>query len=99
MTIEEAIKILHPNTTFEAITEIEYYGGFKGKEKAMEAVNEACVVACEALEKQRSKKVSNYNKGYDTYGDCPICGHSYSFGISNKFNYCHNCGQKMDWSR
>lgn len=33
MKIEEAIKILHPDTTFETITEIEYYGGFKGKKK------------------------------------------------------------------
>lgn len=56
MEIEKAIEILHPDTTFKAITEIEYYGGFKGKEKAMEAINEACVVACECMEKQIAKK-------------------------------------------
>lgn len=54
MEIEKAIEILHPDTTFKAITEIEYYGGFKGKEKAMEAINEACVVACECMEKTRN---------------------------------------------
>lgn len=33
MTAEEAIKLLHPATTAEALAEIECYGGFNGKPK------------------------------------------------------------------
>ena len=32
MTYEEAMKILHPNTTLTALAEVEYYGGFNGQE-------------------------------------------------------------------
>lgn len=56
MNYQEAIRLLHPDTTEEAIAEIEYYGGFKGYEKAMQAINEACILACEALEKRVPKK-------------------------------------------
>ena len=51
MTYDEARRILHPDTTREALAEIEYYGGFKGAEAKIEAVREACLVACEALDK------------------------------------------------
>ncbi len=51
MTYEEAKQILHPDTTIAALTGIEYYAGFSGKEARLKAVDEACVVACEALEK------------------------------------------------
>ena len=42
MTYEEAKRILHPDTTREALAEI----GFKGKEKLQEAVDEACLPVC-----------------------------------------------------
>lgn len=60
MTYEEAKRILHPNTTREALAEIEFLGGFKGKEKLREAVDEACLIACEALDKQIPKKPPDY---------------------------------------
>ena len=56
MTAQEAFKILHPDTTVEAIAEIKYYAGFKGREAGIKAVEDACVVACEALEKQAEYK-------------------------------------------
>ena len=52
MTYEEAMKILHPDTTFTALAEVEYYGGFNGQEAKIKAVEEACLLACKALEKQ-----------------------------------------------
>lgn len=97
MKIEEAIKILHPDTTSEAIMKIEYYGGFRGKEKAIEYVNEASIVACEALEKQISKKPKEirYFRAYNSYaGLCPVC----NGGANSEFQYCGDCGQKLDWS-
>lgn len=49
MTKEEAIRLLDPKTTREAIAEIEYYGGFSGREAAIKAIEDACVLAVEAL--------------------------------------------------
>lgn len=56
MTVQEAHEILHPDTTRAKIGEIEYYAGFNS-ERAIEAVNEACIVACKALEMQMKLKV------------------------------------------
>lgn len=51
MTLTDAKMILHPDTTLLALAEIEYYAGFSGQEAKLKAVNEACIVACEAIEK------------------------------------------------
>ena len=51
MTYQEAIRILHPDTTLEALAEYEYYGGFNGKEAKIKSVEEACKVACEAMQR------------------------------------------------
>ena len=50
MTYKEAKRILHPYTTRKALAEIEFFGGFHGKEKSRKAVDEACLIACEALD-------------------------------------------------
>ena len=42
MTINQAIRILDPATTAEALGEIEYYGGLHGREKMVAACDEAC---------------------------------------------------------
>lgn len=49
MTKEEAIKLLDPETTAEAIAEIEYYHGFHGREAAIAAITDACSIAVKAL--------------------------------------------------
>lgn len=72
MTHEEAKRILHPDTTREALAEI----GFKGKEKSQEAVDEACLMACEALDKQIPKTPLDI-RAYPNeakFADCPVCG-------------------------
>lgn len=51
MSVEQAIRILHPDTTVEALAEIGYYAGFRSQKAELEAVNEACSVACEVIEK------------------------------------------------
>lgn len=48
MTVEEAIHILDPKTSAEAIAEINYYTGFN-RDKSIEKVEEACVVACNIM--------------------------------------------------
>lgn len=49
MTHEEAARILDPETRLDALAEIEYYGGFHGKEAVLEAMNDAFRVAVNAL--------------------------------------------------
>ena len=53
MTIDEAIKILDPATTAEALTEIEYYGGFRGREAEVKACKDACVIAVDVMKRAR----------------------------------------------
>lgn len=50
MTVEEAIRILDPDTSHEALQQYEEYKDW------VEAVNEACRVACAALRAQRDFK-------------------------------------------
>lgn len=91
MTAEEAKRIIHPTTTVEALAEIEYYGGFSGEKAEIAAVDEACLVACVALDKQIPKECVRAKSGPIDYNACPICRKHVSD------NYCPNCGQKIDW--
>lgn len=92
MTHEEAMKILHPNTTFTALAEVEYYGGFNGQEAKIKAVEEACLLACQALEKQIPKKP------YDIVC-CPLCKIEVELQPidTEQVTYCLHCGQAIDW--
>lgn len=97
MTVQEAIYILSPETTAKALSEIEYYGGLNGKNAKMEAVNKACVVACEALGKQMPKKIELFN------GQCSCPNCKKLFGNYNDLKefiswHCKYCGQALDWS-
>ena len=55
MTVEEAIRILDPKTSAEAIAEINYYTGFN-RDKSIEKVEEACVVACGVMREYLNNK-------------------------------------------
>lgn len=99
LTPKEAIKILHPDTSRDALWEIEYYAGFNAEKARLKAVEDACVVACEALEKQIPKKPVYIGRDGIRYTDlyrCPNCGQGFTgTGIAD---YCYHCGQKLDWS-
>lgn len=97
MTYEEAIKILHPDTTFMALSEVEYFGGFNGEEAKIKAVEEACVIACKALEKQIPKKPTRGKYGHT---ECARCGWIVEnfCGDLEQYPFCPNCGQAIDWS-
>ena len=98
MTYEEAMKILHPNTTLTALAEVEYYGGFNGQEAKIKAVEEACLLACKALEKQIPKKPTS-TRGKYGHTECACCGWVVeSFcGDLEQYPFCPNCGQAIDW--
>ena len=49
MTYEEAKRILHPDTTVDALHEILCCNGFN-KEEAIKTVEKACIVACNAID-------------------------------------------------
>lgn len=49
MTINQAIRILDPETSAEALGEIEYYGSLQGYEKMMAACEEACRIAVDIM--------------------------------------------------
>lgn len=100
MTAKEAHAILHPDTTAASIWEIKMD---VSNEAAMKAVEEACIVACEALAKQIPKKPDLEGDGYwdgqivyDTW-ICPCCGKRYEVDYE-EYDYCPKCGQKIDWS-
>ena len=56
MTREEAIRILDPETSAEALAEIEYYAGFRGKEAEIKAVEDSCILAVAALREQEERR-------------------------------------------
>ena len=56
MTREEAIRILDPETMGETLAEIEYYGGFRGRTKAAQALSDACIIAVAALREQEERR-------------------------------------------
>ena len=56
MTREEAIRILDPETTVEALAKIEYYAGFNGDSAVKKAVDDACILAVAALREQEQRR-------------------------------------------
>ena len=91
MTREEAIWILDPETTGEALAEIEYYNGFSGKTAAVQAVLDACILAVAALREQEERE-----KG------CEYCTDSeYIFYIPSEIHdsmddYAYISGDKLN---
>nr|WP_302641315.1 hypothetical protein [uncultured Agathobaculum sp.] len=55
MTINQAIRILDPETTAEALGEIEYHGGLHGREKMVAACDEACRIAVGIMRKYQEE--------------------------------------------
>ena len=92
MTREEAIRILDPETMGETLAEIEYYGGFRGRTKAAQALSDACILAVAALREQeeRSKpKEAQPSDGIreklvELQDESDICP------------YCFSCGTRLE---
>lgn len=90
MTAEEAIRILDPETSREALQQYEEY------EDRLEVVDEACRVACSALRDQKTQLDRSRWDG------CPNCGKWQVYGYRNyKPAYCRDCGKPLNeqaWS-
>jgi hypothetical protein len=59
MTVEEAIQILHPETTAETINRMRMVN--MSDEEILDKVNEACVLACEIMKKHLKENDANAN--------------------------------------
>lgn len=72
MTVEEAIRILDPETTKDAINEIKYYAGFN-KDRVIDKVDEACIIACNIMKKHLNNKeiVINNKPSYEELQNMP----------------------------
>ena len=56
MTIDQAIRILDPETITEELDKIYYYGGFHGNEATTAAINEAVRIAVELMRKHKKEQ-------------------------------------------
>ena len=110
MTREEAIRILDPATTAEALAEIEYYAGFRGEEAARRAVDDVCILAISALREQEERErgceyrncgKSVCNNGESMDEDVYISGNCLIVEIGChsywlvKINFCPMCGRRL----
>ena len=110
MEIEDAIRILNPETTEEALAEIEYYGGFCGRQAKIKACDEACEIAVDAMKEKRKESMRPRGKWekWDETWDMPQakrlvrCSECKDFyirrlmSIEGTWNFCPNCGAKME---
>ena len=63
-----------------------------------------CDIANKALEKQMPKQLDYEGDGYADDGEliydtaiCRSCERKFEFYYDEHFNYCPDCGQKLDW--
>lgn len=52
MTLEEACRLIDPATDLDALAEVEYYNGFKGKEAAAKTLREASQIIIHLTERK-----------------------------------------------
>ena len=103
MTIEEAIRILDPETSAEAIREHMEKAGSAGLETLMDAADEAIAVALDAMKRHIQKVV--IMKEWSP-SRCPRCEKELSESLGDGY-YKHmvylercpdpECGQRLKW--
>ena len=86
-------------TENDAKKEIEHNVFCNTDDFEMKISKECYKTIINALEKQIKKKVERYS--CNTIGEmtfnCPSCNLEYYVTDYEDFNYCPNCGQKIDW--
>lgn len=76
MKNKEAIMLLNPITKALALAEIEYYHGFRGQEACIKAIEDACILAVEALEKADKYRWHDLRKNPDDLPEADEYGRS-----------------------
>lgn len=91
MTTEEAIRILNPYTTKEALTNYS-------KEETISLVEKACFIACECMGKQIPKKPIKTVEKIIGFYLCSNCKSKIGTTIMvYEPSCCPKCGQALDW--
>ena len=97
MDYQEARKLLHPDTTRDAIWKIA------DKQEAIKKINEACVIACDAIDElQEYKQLGTLEEVRDAVekqkGKHPyLSGDGYADGKMVYDTYeCPNCGEEYE---
>lgn len=96
MSIEEAIRILDPETSADAIKEIKYYAGLN-KDNPIKKVDEACVIACNVM-REHLEDVEIMSSNKDSYEDLKQMPHekvvNLFFKMKRLFNKaCERCDE------
>ena len=88
----------------EKLADYEDTGMTPGQVIEMQMDWVAMKAASETYRKEKAERPDVYGDGYDPDGnliydmwDCPRCGASYEIDYDH-YDYCPNCGQKIDWS-
>lgn len=97
MTHEEAARILDPDTTQEALAEIEYYAGFRGEEAMMGAVNDARRIAVDALRKTSPANIDR--EAWKPCGECEKrnCDNCLYSEYLSSIEPCKSCYNAKQW--
>ena len=102
VTLEEAERLLNPVTTADEIYKIKYYGGFKGEEKAITAIEEACIIACNALREKLNLRNDNSKKrlckdcDYADKNDDPIYCCYFECSTNGTDDWCYHYKKQED---
>ena len=76
----------------------EALGKLRKIEQTENTWDENCEVLQELADKATPKKPDFWGDGYgDEYWNCPCCGASFETDY-DKYDYCPECGQAIDWS-
>lgn len=91
MEVKQAMKILHPDTTIQALAEVAYLADFRQSAKIEacdEACDEACVTVCDEIEKLQAENTELrelLNLAVKDIKECKSC-------INRaKFRNCEEC--------
>lgn len=105
MTNKEAIMLLNPITKALALAKIEYYHGFRGQEACIKAIEDACILAVEALEKADKYRWHDLRKNPDDLPEAIGGGYESEYVLVmigtpewNSLDWAYYNHDKKEWS-
>ena len=77
MTLEEACRLIDPATDLDALAEVEYYNGFKGKEAAAKILREASQMVVDFIRRVSWRDAKTpppvHDESWETAGEKHCC--------------------------
>lgn len=93
MTLEEALRFIDPETDMDALAEIEYYNGFKGKDAAAKALHEASQMVVDFVRQMSWHDAKNPPIAHEESWEC--AGEKHCAVISDIVWVCCESGHTM----